>query len=60
MAQYDEYISNGELRHRRKRHDRCSPIDYIAIEERRYERIHLVKWISEPVRHHKIKPLRLR
>lgn len=60
MASYDKHISQGEVRVRCSKNDRKSPIDYVAIEERRYERIHLSQWLSEPVRHNKIKPLRLR
>jgi hypothetical protein len=60
MSPYGDHIGTGELRLRRKREGRKTPIDHVAIEEQRHERLHLSEWLNEPIRDSKIKPLRLR
>jgi hypothetical protein len=57
---YDDNPDRTNLRLRKRRHGRSAPIDHIALEERRHERINLSKWLCEPVRDHKIKSLRIR
>jgi hypothetical protein len=61
MATYDNHISLGEGRLRRRRNGRRKPIDYVVHEEARHERMYLSEWLHElPVQHGKIKPLSLR